>query len=142
MNGPLCRWGLSSARTSGHPHSGVPGGEPGTSVGSPGACGGNDLFGEPRSRCRHITVGDRAPELLGQVASQPTSEGLADPRDRAPTCSHTAISPPVASAVGGLAEWENRDPADRLITATAQVFGAAVLTNDDAIRDSGLVQVV
>jgi PIN domain nuclease of toxin-antitoxin system len=53
-----------------------------------------------------------------------------------------AISPPVASAAGDLADWENRDPADRLITATAKVFGAAVLTNDAAIRDAGLVQVV
>jgi len=52
------------------------------------------------------------------------------------------ISPQVAGAVGDLSDWKHRDPADRLITATAQVFGAALLTNDTAIRESGLVHVI
>ena len=52
------------------------------------------------------------------------------------------ISPSIAAESHNLASWENRDPADRLIVATARVYGAALLTNDGSIRDSGLVTVV
>lgn len=52
------------------------------------------------------------------------------------------ITPPIAEEVVRLSDWENRDPADRLIVATAIVFGASLLTNDAWIRESDLVAVV
>lgn len=52
------------------------------------------------------------------------------------------ITPPIAGAVTDLVSWPNRDPADRLIVATAQVYGAVLLTNDEMIRSSRLVEVV
>jgi PIN domain nuclease of toxin-antitoxin system len=52
------------------------------------------------------------------------------------------ITPEVAREVTLLDDWENRDPADRLIVATARVLGARLVTNDQLIRESGLVAVV
>jgi len=52
------------------------------------------------------------------------------------------ITPNIADEVARLESWENRDPADRLIVATARVFGASLLTNDMQIRDASLVGVV
>ena len=52
------------------------------------------------------------------------------------------ITANIAAEVGDLTGWDHRDPADRLIVATARVYGARLLTNDERIRDSGLVEVV
>ena len=52
------------------------------------------------------------------------------------------ITPNIAAVVTELSDWQNRDPADRLIVATARVYGAGLLTNDESIRDAGLVDVV
>ena len=48
----------------------------------------------------------------------------------------------VADEVARIDGWKNRDPAERLIVATARVFGASLLTNDSMIRSAGLVTVV
>ncbi|TVR65846.1 MAG: type II toxin-antitoxin system VapC family toxin [Spirochaetaceae bacterium] len=61
----------------------------------------------------------------------------------APPLVRTAeITPAIADEVSRLQDWENRDPADRLIVATTRVFGARLLTNDSLIRESGLVPVI
>jgi PIN domain nuclease of toxin-antitoxin system len=52
------------------------------------------------------------------------------------------ISPAVAAAVADLPDTFHRDPADRIIVATARVMGAVLLTNDVRIRDAGIVQTV
>lgn len=52
------------------------------------------------------------------------------------------ITPEIATEVTLMDEWENRDPADRLIVATARVLGARLITNDGLIRESGLVAVI
>lgn len=52
------------------------------------------------------------------------------------------ITANIAGELSALADWPHRDPADRLIVATARVFGAVVATNDARIRDSGYVHVV
>ena len=52
------------------------------------------------------------------------------------------ISANIASEVERINNWVNRDPADRLIVATARVFGASLLTNDTMIRDADIVSVV
>jgi len=52
------------------------------------------------------------------------------------------ITPRIVTEVTNLSQWDNRDPADRLIVATTRVYGAVLLTDDQRIRDSGLVEVV
>lgn len=52
------------------------------------------------------------------------------------------ISPAVAAAVADLPDTFHRDPADRIIVATARVMGAVLLTNDERIRSAGVVQTV
>ena len=51
------------------------------------------------------------------------------------------LSPRVSVEAVKLA-WAHRDPADRLIVATARVYAAALVTADDALSDSGLVPCV
>ena len=60
----------------------------------------------------------------------------------APLVRVAEITPNVADEVLNIDDWENRDPADRLIVATTRVFGASLLTNDAMIRGAGLVAVV
>ncbi len=52
------------------------------------------------------------------------------------------ISPCIAETVSKLSSWDNKDPADRLIVATALSFGARLVSNDRRMRDAGLVDVV
>ncbi len=53
-----------------------------------------------------------------------------------------AISPAVATEVAALPDSFHRDPADRIIVATARVLGARLLTRDESIIASGLVPVI
>lgn len=59
-----------------------------------------------------------------------------------PLVRRLAITPAVAAEVAALPDTFHRDPADRIIVATARVTGATILTRDDRIRDSGLAPVV
>jgi PIN domain nuclease of toxin-antitoxin system len=49
------------------------------------------------------------------------------------------ISPAVAAAVAALPASFHRDPADRIIVASAQVLGATLLTRDQRILAAALV---
>lgn len=49
------------------------------------------------------------------------------------------ITPAVASEVASLPPEFHRDPADRLIVASARVLGATLLTQDRRIIDAGVV---
>ncbi|MEM9881946.1 MAG: PIN domain-containing protein [Planctomycetota bacterium] len=49
---------------------------------------------------------------------------------------------PVAATLAGSLDWDHCDPMDRGIVATAIAAGAALVTSDRRIRDSGLVDVV
>ena len=49
------------------------------------------------------------------------------------------ISPAVAAELASLQESIPRDPADRILVATARVIGATLLTRDHRIADAGLV---
>ena len=60
----------------------------------------------------------------------------------APLVQRCAVSPAVAAAVAALPDDFHRDPADRLIVATAQVHGATLLTRDKRIVDAKLVPTV
>ena len=59
-----------------------------------------------------------------------------------PLVRRMTISPAVAAEVAELPATLHRDPADRIIVATARSAGAAVATTDRRIMDSGLVEVV
>ena len=49
------------------------------------------------------------------------------------------ISPAIAAEVAALPESFHRDPADRIVVATARVLGATLLTQDRRIVDAALV---
>ena len=49
------------------------------------------------------------------------------------------ISPAIAAEVAALPDSFHRDPADRILVATARVLGATLLTHDRHILDSRLV---
>lgn len=49
------------------------------------------------------------------------------------------ISPAIAGEVAALPDSFHRDPADRIIVATARIMGATLLTHDRHIVNSGLV---
>ncbi len=59
-----------------------------------------------------------------------------------PLVRRQGISPAIAEAVAALPDSFHRDPADRILVATARVLGATLLTRDRRIIDAGLVAVV
>jgi PIN domain nuclease of toxin-antitoxin system len=59
-----------------------------------------------------------------------------------PLVRRVSISPAVAAEVAELPATFHRDPADRIIVATARTAGAAVATGDSRIIDSGLVETI
>jgi len=56
----------------------------------------------------------------------------------APLVRRLGISPAVAAEVATLPDTFHRDPADRILVATARVFGATLLTQDERILEAGL----
>ena len=59
-----------------------------------------------------------------------------------PLVERIGISPPIASEVASLPKTFHRDPADRILVATARVLGATLLTSDDRIIDARLVPTI
>jgi len=59
-----------------------------------------------------------------------------------PLMRRVPITPVVASEVALLPEHFHRDPADRIIVATARVIGATILTQDQRIIDADIVATV
>ncbi len=59
-----------------------------------------------------------------------------------PLVQRAGISPAVAAEVAALPDSFHRDPADRILVATARVLGATLLTQDRRIVDAGLVRTV
>ena len=59
-----------------------------------------------------------------------------------PLVRRQGISPAIAAAVASLPDSFHRDPADRILVATARVLGATLLTQDRRIIDAGLVDVL
>lgn len=52
------------------------------------------------------------------------------------------ISPAIAAEVARLPDSFHRDPADRILVATARILGATLLTHDRRIQESGLAETV
>jgi PIN domain nuclease of toxin-antitoxin system len=57
-----------------------------------------------------------------------------------PLVRRVSISPAIAAEVAALPSTFHRDPADRVIVASARTMGATLLTQDRRIIDSGLVE--
>jgi PIN domain nuclease of toxin-antitoxin system len=56
-----------------------------------------------------------------------------------PLVERVDLTPAVAAEVAALPDSFHRDPADRILVATARVHGATLLTCDRRIIDSGVV---
>ena len=59
-----------------------------------------------------------------------------------PLVQRIGITPPIAAEVAALPATFHRDPADRILVATAKVLGAGLLTRDERIISAGLVPTV
>jgi len=59
-----------------------------------------------------------------------------------PLVQRVGISPAIAAEVAALPSTVHRDPADRIIIATARVHGCKLLTHDRRIVESGVVTTV
>ena len=57
-----------------------------------------------------------------------------------PLIQRLSISPTIAAEVAALPDSFHRDPGDRVIVASARVFGATLLTQDRRIIDAELVR--
>jgi len=59
-----------------------------------------------------------------------------------PLVRRQGISPAIAAQVAALPDTFHRDPADRILVATAMVLGATLLTRDERICRAGLVPTI
>ncbi len=75
----------------------------------------------------------------GRVAFDVPLRDWLERASAAPLVARVAISPEVAAEVAAFPSTFHRDPADRIIVATARVLGATLLTRDQRIIGSGLV---
>ena len=57
-----------------------------------------------------------------------------------PLVRRQGISPAIATELAALPDSFQRDPADRILVATARVFGATLLTHDRRIVEANLVK--
>lgn len=57
-----------------------------------------------------------------------------------PLVRRQGISPAIATELAALPDSFHRDPADRILVATARVFGATLLTHDRRIVETNLVE--
>ena len=79
---------------------------------------------------------------LGRIAlNLPLREWL-EAATAPPLVQRIGLSPAIAAEVAGLPSTFHRDPADRIIVATAQILGATLLTHDSRIIDAKLVPVL
>lgn len=79
---------------------------------------------------------------LGRIRLQRPLRDWLETAVAPPLVRRMSISPAVAAEVAQLPSSFHRDPADRIIVATARVAGAVVATSDGRIVDSGLVETV
>jgi len=81
-------------------------------------------------------------DSLGRIAlNLPLREWL-EAATAPPLVQRIGFSPAIAAGVAGLPSTFHRDPADRIIVATAQIFGATLLTHDTRIIDAKLVPIL
>ena len=80
-------------------------------------------------------------ELWRLEIGRPLREWLEE-ATAAPHVELARLTPAIAAEVAALPDSFHRDPADRILVATARVHGATLLTHDRAIAASGLAPVL
>ncbi len=78
-------------------------------------------------------------QRLGRIRLSITLRAWLDKAVAPPLVRRYGISPAIAAELATLPDTFQRDPADRILVATARVFGATLLTQDRRIIDSALV---
>ena len=115
------------------------------------------LQGDDRlpARCRRVIAkaGPEAPLLVSEISlweiatlcdlgrlrvSLPLRDWL-ETAAAPPLVRRCGISPAIAAEVAALPKSFHRDPADRILVATARVLGATLLTVDEKIIDAKIV---
>jgi PIN domain nuclease of toxin-antitoxin system len=76
---------------------------------------------------------------LGRITLQLPLRDWLEAATAPPLVQRLGITPVVAAAVAALPVWFHRDPADRIIIASAQVLGGILLTRDQRIIDAALI---
>ncbi|MDE2980574.1 MAG: type II toxin-antitoxin system VapC family toxin [Gemmatimonadota bacterium] len=77
---------------------------------------------------------------LGRIRLAPPPREWLEKAVAPPLVRRHGISPAIAAEVATLPDSFHRDPADRILVATARIMGATLLTHDRHIVDSGLVR--
>jgi PIN domain nuclease of toxin-antitoxin system len=80
--------------------------------------------------------------LLGSVSLQIPVRDFLDAAVAPPLVRRVGISPSVAAEVAQLPSTFYRDPADRIIVASARAIGATLLTQDERLIAAGLVPTI
>ena len=78
-------------------------------------------------------------QSLGRIRLSTALRAWLDKAVAPPLVRRHGISPAIAAELAALPDTFQRDPADRILVATARVFGATLLTQDRRIIDSALV---
>jgi len=79
---------------------------------------------------------------LGRIALQIPVRDFLDAAVAPPLVRRVGISPLVAAEVAQLPDTFYRDPADRIIVASARAIGATLLTQDERLIAAGLVPTI
>lgn len=79
---------------------------------------------------------------LGRIALQIPVRDFLDAAVAPPLVRRVGISPAVAAEVAQLPSTFYRDPADRVIVASARTIGATLLTQDERLIAAGLVPTI
>jgi PIN domain nuclease of toxin-antitoxin system len=79
---------------------------------------------------------------LGRIALDVPLRDWLEGASAEPLVQRCAISPAVAAEVAALPDSFHRDPADRILVATARIHGATLLTRDERIIRAGLVPTI
>lgn len=79
-------------------------------------------------------------QSLKRIAVQGDLRGWLEQITAPPLIQRLSIAPTVAAEAAALPNSFHRDPGDRVIVASARVFGAVLLTQDRRIIDADLVR--
>jgi PIN domain nuclease of toxin-antitoxin system len=79
---------------------------------------------------------------LGRVGLRMPLRDWLEAATAPPLVRRVGISPAIAAEVAALPDTFHRDPADRILVATARVLGATLLTQDRRIAEAGIVPVL
>jgi PIN domain nuclease of toxin-antitoxin system len=76
---------------------------------------------------------------LGRITLDRPLQAWLEAATAPPLVQRVGISPAIAAAVAALPAWFHRNPANRILVATAQILELTLLTRDQRILDAALV---